>query len=60
MKASGPAGALLLGLAFAPWPSAWQGPIVAVVVLAASGATVLQSYLLWRALPPASREGPSG
>lgn len=56
-KAQVLAGALLLGLAFAPWPPAWQGPTVAVVVLVASGAAVLKSYLLWRALPPASRGG---
>ena len=59
-KAQVLAGALLQGLAFAPWPPAWQGPTVAVVVLVASGAAVLKSYLLWRALTPASRERPNG
>lgn len=51
-KAQVLAGAVLLGLAATPLPSAWQGPAVALVVLAASGAAVLKSYLLWRALPP--------
>lgn len=55
-KAQVAAGVVLMGLAFAPLPLVWHGPTVVLVVLVASGAAALKSYLLWRALPPASRE----
>ena len=55
-KAQAAAGFVLLGLAFTPLPPVWHAPVVALVALTASGASVLRSWLLWRALPPASRE----
>lgn len=53
-KAQVLAGAVLLGLAFTPLPPPWHGPVIALVVSGAAGAAVLQSYRLWRALPPES------
>jgi uncharacterized membrane protein len=51
-KAQVAAGVVLVGLALTPLPPVWQGPAVVLVVLAASGATALKSYWLWRNLPP--------
>lgn len=59
-KAQVAAGFVLLGLAFTPLPPVWHAPVVALVALTASGASVLRSWLLWRALPPASRAPDAG
>lgn len=40
-------GVVLLGMAAAPLPPIWHGPLVALVALLVRGASVLQSYRLW-------------
>jgi uncharacterized membrane protein len=50
------AGVVLVGLAFTPLPAVWHGPAVALLAVAAAGAAVLKSYLLWRKLPLADRD----